>query len=221
MEEERVIGSFDGCSSRKLATFIEQEYRYPAIARENGIEGTTIIQIQFAQDGAIDTIQALRMPNKVFERSTRTLIENIYDAFEWTPAVEPQTGETIPCAISIPVYTFFENKRPPKLSDFEFFICERHEKFSTFRCSAKRLERILTAEVEHYSDFWLYDYFAMSLTYIEIEFPEGKFYRVYPNFDQGLLSSLSQLNKGDMLKFSITEQEGEAFNTVLKYVEIQ
>ncbi|MEL6656800.1 MAG: energy transducer TonB [Bacteroidota bacterium] len=221
MEEERVIGSFDGCSSRKLASFIEQEYSYPAIARENGIEGTTIVQIQFAEDGTIDTIQALRMPHKVFERSTRTLIENIYRAFEWTPAVEPQTGETIPCAISIPVYTFFENKRPPKLSDFAFFICERHENFTTFRCTAKRLERVLSAEQESYSDFWLYDYFTMSLTHIEVEFPEGKAYRVYPNFDEALLSSLSHLKKGDLLKFSIAEREGDVLNTVLKYVEIQ
>lgn len=41
------------CSDEKIISFINKNIKYPAIARENGIEGTAVIRFVVEKDGSI------------------------------------------------------------------------------------------------------------------------------------------------------------------------
>lgn len=48
------------CAERKLLEFIQQNIRYPAIARENNVEGTVVVRFVVEKDGAVSNISVVR-----------------------------------------------------------------------------------------------------------------------------------------------------------------
>ena len=48
------------CSDKALMKFLYGELRYPAFARENGIEGTVVVRFVVERDGAISAVEAVR-----------------------------------------------------------------------------------------------------------------------------------------------------------------
>lgn len=48
------------CSDRALLTFVQSRTYYPALARENGVEGTVVIAFTVEKDGTVTDIQAVR-----------------------------------------------------------------------------------------------------------------------------------------------------------------
>lgn len=48
------------CSDRALLTFVQSRVRYPAMARENGIEGMVVISFTVEKDGSISNVSAAR-----------------------------------------------------------------------------------------------------------------------------------------------------------------
>jgi hypothetical protein len=57
---EEDIADRKKCSDIQLLTYIYKDIRYPSIARENDIEGTTITQFSIEKDGSISDINVLR-----------------------------------------------------------------------------------------------------------------------------------------------------------------
>jgi protein TonB len=56
-KEERKL-----CSDKNLLKFLSDNIKYPAIARENGIEGTAFISFVVEKDGSITDAKILRAP---------------------------------------------------------------------------------------------------------------------------------------------------------------
>ena len=50
------------CSDQKLLSFIYRNIRYPATAREIGIEGTVVVRFVVEKDGSISRVEVLRDP---------------------------------------------------------------------------------------------------------------------------------------------------------------
>jgi len=48
------------CSDRALLSFVQARAYYPALARENGVEGTVVIAFTVEKDGTVSDIQAVR-----------------------------------------------------------------------------------------------------------------------------------------------------------------
>lgn len=48
------------CSDRALLTFVQSRIKYPALARENGIEGTVVVSFTVEKDGSISDVVAAR-----------------------------------------------------------------------------------------------------------------------------------------------------------------
>ena len=48
------------CSDRALLSFVQSRAYYPALARENGVEGTVVIAFTVEKDGTVTDIQAVR-----------------------------------------------------------------------------------------------------------------------------------------------------------------
>jgi protein TonB len=60
---EDMVASTDekkACADKKMLEFIYSHIRYPAIARDNGIEGTVVVQFVVDRDGRISEAQVLR-----------------------------------------------------------------------------------------------------------------------------------------------------------------
>lgn len=51
------------CSDRALLTFVQSRVKYPALARENGIEGMVVISFTVEKDGSISDVTAARKVN--------------------------------------------------------------------------------------------------------------------------------------------------------------
>ncbi|MFK8163898.1 MAG: energy transducer TonB [Lewinella sp.] len=48
------------CSDRALLSFVQSRANYPALARENGIQGTVVVSFTVEKDGTISDVQAAR-----------------------------------------------------------------------------------------------------------------------------------------------------------------
>ncbi|MBC6996805.1 energy transducer TonB [Neolewinella lacunae] len=48
------------CSDRALLAFVQSRVRYPAMARENGLQGTVVVSFTVEKDGSISAIEAVR-----------------------------------------------------------------------------------------------------------------------------------------------------------------
>lgn len=48
------------CSDRALLTFVQSRVNYPALARENGIQGTVVVSFTVEKDGSISDVAAAR-----------------------------------------------------------------------------------------------------------------------------------------------------------------
>ena len=59
------------CADKKMLEFIYKNIKYPAIARENGVEGTCVIQFVVEKDGAIADAKVVRdIGAQLWTRST-------------------------------------------------------------------------------------------------------------------------------------------------------
>ena len=52
----------DDCAKQKMLEYIYKNVKYPPIARENGVEGTSVIQFVVDTDGTITNITVARDP---------------------------------------------------------------------------------------------------------------------------------------------------------------
>ena len=48
------------CSDRKVFEFVFKNLKYPVIARENGIEGTAVVQFVVDRDGTVKDVSVLK-----------------------------------------------------------------------------------------------------------------------------------------------------------------
>ncbi len=90
------------CADKNMLEFIDQNIQYPAIAKDNGVEGTVIVQVVIDKNGMIKTPivvrdigadcgkEALRVVNLMNEKNLR-----------WTPG--KQKGQTVNVQYNLPV----------------------------------------------------------------------------------------------------------------------
>lgn len=59
-EDEKTTEDKKKCADKKMLEFIYKNIKYPAIARENGVEGTVVVTFVVEKDGAVTDIKVLR-----------------------------------------------------------------------------------------------------------------------------------------------------------------
>jgi protein TonB len=90
------------CADIKLLQFIQRNIKYPAIARENGIQGRCYITFVVEKDGSISNIALLRdIGGKCGEESLR-VINLMANNVKWAPG--KQRGQTVRVQFSLPVH---------------------------------------------------------------------------------------------------------------------
>lgn len=92
----------EACSTRKMLEHIYGNLKYPDKAKENGIEGTVIIQFVIKKDGSLDNINLVRDLMGGCGEASLKVVESMNDLPEkWTPG--RQRGVPVNVKYTLPI----------------------------------------------------------------------------------------------------------------------
>ena len=77
-----VMPSFMGGDLNTFRTWFSGEFKIPAVAAENGIQGKVVMKFVIEKDGSIGGIEFLQSPDKVYEDEARRVLMK---SPRWTP----------------------------------------------------------------------------------------------------------------------------------------
>lgn len=86
------------CAETKLLTYLANNLRYPAIARENGVEGMVVVSFVIETDGSITDVKILRNIGAGCGAEAKRVAENMPD---WLPG--KQRGREVRVQYNLPV----------------------------------------------------------------------------------------------------------------------
>ena len=90
------------CADKKMLEFIYKNIKYPAIARENGVEGTTVIRFVVKKDGTVDAAEIVRDIGAGRGAEAKRIVELMNQkGLKWTPG--KQRGRSVPVYFNLPV----------------------------------------------------------------------------------------------------------------------
>jgi protein TonB len=90
------------CADKKMLEFIYKNIKYPAIARENGVEGTVVIQFVVEKDGAISDAKIVRdIGAQCGQESLRVVNLMNSENLKWIPG--KQRGRPVKVQFNLPV----------------------------------------------------------------------------------------------------------------------
>ena len=90
------------CANKKLMEFIYANIQYPAIARENNVEGTVVVQFVVSQDGSITDAKVVRdIGAQCGEEALRIVELMNHMPSKWTPG--KQRGRPVKVLFMLPV----------------------------------------------------------------------------------------------------------------------
>lgn len=98
------------CADRKMLEFLYKNIRYPAIARDNGVEGNVVISVIVEKDGSLTNPKVIRDPGAGLGEEAVRVVEMMADLPEkWTPGV--QRGNKVRVQFILPVKFELRNKK--------------------------------------------------------------------------------------------------------------
>lgn len=86
------------CADRKLLEFVYSRVRYPASAREQGIQGRAIVRYVISKEGKVQDINVL---NGLSEDIKQALIDIFHEMPRWQPGI--QNGKPVNVVFTMPV----------------------------------------------------------------------------------------------------------------------
>jgi len=108
------------CSDEKMLQYIYKNLKYPGIARENGVEGTAIIQFVVEKDGSIGDAVIKRDPGQgIGEESLRVINSMNNMSSKWTPGV--QRGRVVRVLYTMPIKFKLEDDSPKNKRWWQFW----------------------------------------------------------------------------------------------------
>lgn len=85
----------------KIMSYVAKNFRYPAIARENNIQGTVYVQFTIEKDGSVSSVKAVRggdLGGGLAEEAVR-VVQSMPD---WTPG--EQNGQKVKVSYTLPIF---------------------------------------------------------------------------------------------------------------------
>ena len=99
------LGSYaekKACADKKMLEFIYGNIKYPAIARENGVEGMAVVSFVVEKDGTVKDARVVRNPGaKTGEEALRVVELMNTKGYKWNPGM--QGGRPVRVQFNLPV----------------------------------------------------------------------------------------------------------------------
>ncbi|HFC01323.1 MAG TPA: energy transducer TonB [Phaeodactylibacter sp.] len=90
------------CAEDEMLKFIYSNIKYPAVARENGIEGRAILRFMVDKDGSVRNIEVLRDPGGGTGKEAKRVVEKMNSMGQkWIPG--KQRGKAVKVFYTLPV----------------------------------------------------------------------------------------------------------------------
>jgi len=90
------------CADGKLLQYIYKNLKYPAIARENGVEGMAVIRFVVGKDGSVEDVELVRDPGAGTGAAAKKVVEAMNSMGQkWTPG--KQRGTPVKVLYTLPV----------------------------------------------------------------------------------------------------------------------
>ena len=91
----------EACAQKKMYEFIFQNFKYPAIARENGVEGTVVVQFIIETDGTLSNFKITRDIGGLCGKEALRNVASMNDDNIWIPGM--QRGQLIRTYYNLPI----------------------------------------------------------------------------------------------------------------------
>ena len=99
-KDEKDLFAKEACTQKAIMTFIARNFKYPEIAKANGIEGRVIIDFVVEKDGKVGRVEIKKGTelDKYIDKEAIRVIEAL-------PLFEPgkQIGKTVPVKYTVPI----------------------------------------------------------------------------------------------------------------------
>jgi protein TonB len=90
------------CADKKMLEFIYKNIKYPAIARENGVDGTVVIQFVVEKDGSITDAKIVRDIGATCGAEALRVVNLMnQEGYQWIPG--KQRGRPVKVQFNLPV----------------------------------------------------------------------------------------------------------------------
>ncbi len=91
------------CADTKLLQFVQSKIKYPAIARENGIQGRCFVSFVVEKDGSVSNVELIRdIGGQCGEEAMRVVNMMANSDLKWTPG--KQRGRPVRVQFNLPVH---------------------------------------------------------------------------------------------------------------------
>jgi len=92
----------EDCAKQKMLQYIYKNLKYPAIARENGVEGMAVIQFVVEKDGSVADARIVRDPGAGTGDNALKVVNAMNNmGAKWTPG--KQRGRPVKVQYTLPV----------------------------------------------------------------------------------------------------------------------
>lgn len=88
----------EACTQTEIMKFIARNFRYPEIAKANGVEGRVILEFVVEKDGKVGRVKILRGIDKHVDKACIKVVE---DLPEFSPG--KQIGKAVPVKYTVPI----------------------------------------------------------------------------------------------------------------------
>jgi protein TonB len=101
-DNEPTVEAKKACADKKMLEFIYKNIKYPAIARENGVEGTAVITFVVEKDGTVKDARIVRDIGAQCGQEALRVVNLMNDQnIKWTPG--KQRGRPVRVQFNLPV----------------------------------------------------------------------------------------------------------------------
>lgn len=89
------------CTQQAMLSFVYRQIKYPAIARENGVQGTVVISFVIDEEGQLTDVEMLRDIGAGCGEEVLRIIELLNTQLNWSPG--KQRGIPVKVRVNLPV----------------------------------------------------------------------------------------------------------------------
>lgn len=101
-EDEATKEAKKACADKKMLEYIYKNIKYPAIARENGVEGMVVVQFVVEKDGTVTDAKVVRDIGAQCGQEALRVVNLMNDqGIRWTPG--KQRGRPVRVQFNLPV----------------------------------------------------------------------------------------------------------------------